>query len=68
MIRDAFATIVNWVAGSDIDPHIIEVVFALLDDDGDRLLSHEEFCPVLYQWRKSRGFQHQAIFANQLTI
>ena len=58
---EEFTSIAKWVAGCDIDPHIIEVIYALLDDDGDRNLSIEEFRPVLFQWRKSRGFQHQTI-------
>ena len=59
--RDDFASIAKWVANAEIDPHIVEVVYALLDDNGDRLLSIEEFSPVLFQWRKSRGFQHQTV-------
>ena len=58
---EEFTSIAKWVAGCDIDPHIIEVIYALLDNDGDRNLSIEEFRPVLFQWRKSRGFQHQTI-------
>ena len=56
-----FASIAKWVANCEIDPHIVEVIYALLDDDGDRNLSIKEFSPVLFQWRKSRGFQHQTI-------
>jgi hypothetical protein len=49
------------VANCEINPHVVEVIYALLDDDGDRNLSIKEFSPVLFQWRKSRGFQHQTI-------
>ena len=59
--RADFTSIAKWVANADIDPHIVEVVYALLDENGDRLLSIEEFSPVLFQWRKSRGFQHQTV-------
>ena len=56
-----FTNIARWVAHCDIDPHVVEVVYALLDDDGDRNLSIKEFSPVLFQWRRSRGFQHQSL-------
>ena len=50
-----FSNIARWVANSEINPHIIEVIYALLDEDGDRNLSIKEFTPVLFQWRRSRG-------------
>jgi len=56
-----FTEIAKWVANSDIDPHIVEVIYSLLDEDGDRNLSVKEFTPVLFQWRRSRGFQHQNV-------
>ena len=39
----------------------MEIIYALLDEDGDRNLSIKEFSPVLFQWRRSRGFQNQAL-------
>ena len=54
-----FTSIAKWVANSDVDAHMVEVVYALLDEDGHRNLSVKEFSPVLFQWRRSRGFQHQ---------
>merc|ERR1712018_231947 len=56
-----FKNIANWVALEEISDHMVDVIYALLDDDGDRNLSIKEFSPVLFQWRKSRGFQHQTI-------
>ena len=56
-----FTNIARWVANSEINPHIIEVIYALLDEDGDRNLSIKEFTPVLFQWRRSRVFQHQNV-------
>ena len=56
-----FMNIARWVADCDVDDHIVEVIYALLDDDGDRNLSIKEFTPVLFQWRRSRGFQHQSV-------
>ena len=58
------------MAKCEVDPHIVEVIYALLDEDGDKRLSIKEFKPVLFQWRRSRGFQHQSvqISVGQLTI
>jgi len=55
--RDEFAKVANWVVGAEVDPHVIEVIYCLLDEDGDRNLSTTEFNPVLFNWRSSRGFQ-----------
>ena len=67
---EEFTNIARWVANRDIDPHIVKVIYALLDDNRDGNLSIKEFLPVLFQWRKSRGFQHGSIQINMgsLTI
>ena len=67
---EEFTHIAQWVANCDIDPHIVKIIYALLDDDQDGNLSIKEFHPVLFQWRKSRGFEHKAIHINmgKLTI
>jgi len=59
--REEFYTISMWVANKDISKHVIEVIFTLLDDDGDNYLSIKEFQPVLFQWRHSRGFQKASL-------
>ena len=59
--RKEFVDIARWVADCEIDPHLVEIVYALLDDDDNGYLSIREFTPVLFQWRKSRGFQHQSV-------
>ena len=75
--RDEFGKVANWVVGTKVDPHVIEVfskkymftkvkilpqvVYCLLDEDGDRNLSTKEFNPVLFSWRHSRGFQNGAL-------
>ena len=58
---EEFMKIARWVADSEISPHMVELIYVLLDDDEDGSLSIKEFSPVLFQWRKSRGFQHQNI-------
>ena len=56
-----FKSIANWVAREEIADSMIVLIYALLDDNYDGFLSVKEFSPVLFQWRKSRGFQHTQI-------
>ena len=56
-----FKNIANWVALEEVADHMVELIYALLDDNYDGFLSVKEFSPVLFQWRKSRGFQHGQI-------
>jgi len=56
-----FKSIANWVALEEIADPMVDVIYALLDDNYDGFLSVKEFSPVLFQWRKSRGFQHTQI-------
>lgn len=58
---DEFLTVARWVANTDVAPHIVDLIFVLLDDDNDKHLSIKEFTPVLFQWRNSRGFHHQSL-------
>merc|ERR1711971_286721 len=58
---DEFMKIANWVVGRHVDPHVVEVLYCLLDEDGDRNLSTKEFSPVLFSWRNSRGFEKGAL-------
>ena len=62
--------IAQWVANCKIDEHIVDVIYALLDDDKNGNLSIKEFSPVLFNWRKSRGFENSSIHINlgQLTL
>jgi len=59
--REQFRDVAQWVVGHPVDPHVIEVVYSLLDEDGDQNLSTKEFNPVLFSWRHSRGFQNGAL-------
>merc|ERR1711934_1149191 len=59
--RDEFCRVANWVVGADIDHHVLEVVYCLLDEDRDQNLSSWEFQPVLFNWRHARGFQRGAL-------
>ena len=55
--REEFAKIANWVCNQELDSHVVDVIYTLLDEDGDENLSTREFNPILFQWRHSRGFQ-----------
>jgi len=59
--REEFSGIAKWVAGKEINDYIIEVLFTLLDEDGDMNLSVKEFVPVMFQWRNNRGFQKSCV-------
>ena len=56
------------MAGCEIDPHLVEIVYALLDDDYDGHLSIKEFTLVFFQWRKSSGFYHQSVHVSLGTL
>merc|ERR1712018_1081264 len=56
--REEFMSIAKSVANCDIERHIVNVIYALLDDNQDGNLSIKEFSPVMFQWRRSRGFEH----------
>jgi len=47
------------VADVDLDPHIVDVVFTIFDDNGDELLSNREFISVLKE-RAHRGLEKPA--------
>ena len=60
-LSTAFMNIARWATDCDVDPHIVEVIYDLLDDNCDGYLDIKELSPVLFQWRRSRGFVHQSI-------
>ena len=59
--REEFLDIGRWVADMKIEPHVVEVLYELLDEDGNKKLSVKEFSTVLFQWRNIRGFQHTSV-------
>ena len=57
-----FTNIAKWVlGGNDVDHHVVNVIFTLLDEDGDKNLSVKEFVPVMFQWRNKRGFDKASV-------
>ena len=53
--------IAQWVADNKVSQYVVDLIYLLLDDNADGYLSISEFSPVLFQWRKSRGFQHHTL-------
>ena len=49
-------TLSKTISDSEVDEHIADVVFLLLDDDEDQVLTSEELAPLLAEWRLSRAF------------
>jgi len=54
---EEFRKISSWVSGKELSDHVAEVLYALLDEDGDGRFFKEEIGPVLFDWRHSRGFE-----------
>jgi len=60
-----FKKIASWVSGSEISEHVTDVVFTLLDDDGDKRLQRDELAHVLLDWRNSRGLDKLSLIEKQ---
>ena len=54
--KKEFIALSKWISDMEVDEHIVDVVFLLLDEDGHQLLSIENFAPLLAEWRHSRAF------------
>jgi len=59
--RKEFGELAQGVGHRDIDPHVVDVVYSLLDENDDGNLSYKEFAPVIFQWRQCRGFKKDAL-------
>ena len=62
MLRFQFAKIASWVCSHELDPHVVDVIYTLLDEDGDENLSTTEFNPVLFQVRNVWNLDHNSCF------
>ena len=56
-----FKKIASYVSEHPPTPHVAEVMFLLLDDNGDGRLYQDTLHPVLFEWRHSRGFDKSAV-------
>jgi len=61
---EEFRKISSWVSQKTLSDHVAEVLYVLLDDDGDKRFNKDEIGPVLFDWRQSRGFDKGSIHVN----
>lgn len=54
--EEEFARAVFVTTGRTLDPHLVHVVFQIFDQDGDGLLSYQEFV-VMMRDRLNRGLK-----------
>ena len=59
--KEEFLAISQMISDSEVDEHVVDVIFLLLDDEGHQLLSIENFAPLLAEWRHSRAFLQASI-------
>ena len=59
--RKEFAVLAQGVGNGDIDPHVVDVLYTLLDENDDGRLSYKEFAPTIFQWRQCRGFKKDSL-------
>jgi len=58
---EEFRKVASWVSRTELSDHIAEVVFVLLDDQGQGRIFKENLGPLLYDWRQHRGFDKSSI-------
>lgn len=56
MFADEFHRAVKICTGTNLSPHLVHTVFAIFDDNGDGLLSYQEFIAIMKD-RLHRGFK-----------
>ena len=54
--KGQFVELSQWISDMEVDSHLVDVIFLLLDEDGHQLLSIQDFHPLLEEWRHSRGY------------
>jgi len=58
---EEFRKVASWVSGTEFSDHVAEVVFVLLDDQGQGRIFKENLGPLLYDWRQPRGFDKSSL-------
>jgi len=58
---EEFRKVASWVSGTELSDHIAEVVFVLLDDQGQGRIFKENLGPLLFDWRQPRGYDKSSI-------
>ena len=46
----------KWVSGYQLDDHVADVIYTMLDYNGDGRINPADVAPILYEWRHGRGF------------
>jgi len=54
--RAEFIELAKSISDKDVDEHLVDIMFLLLDENQDGRLNVEEFAPLLAEWRLSRAF------------
>merc|ERR1711879_193757 len=58
---EEFRKVATWVSQQELSDHIAEVVFVLLDDQGQGRIFKENLGPLLFDWRQPRGYDRSAL-------
>jgi len=54
--KEEFVKISQWISDVEVDSHVVDIIWLLLDEDGHQVLSTDNLSPLLAEWRLSRGF------------
>jgi len=58
---EEFRKVASWVSQQELSDHLAEVVFVLLDDQGQGRIFKESLGPLLFDWRQPRGYDKSAL-------
>ena len=61
MTKEQFSELSKWISDMEVDDHVVDVIFLLLDDDRTGVLSIDNFTPLLAEWRLSRAFMQASM-------
>jgi Ca2+-binding EF-hand superfamily protein len=53
--KEEFRKISSWVSGENTSDHVVNVIYAMLDDDEDGRIYRDDIAGVLLDWRQARG-------------
>jgi len=61
--KEEFMALAKWVSGHDMDEHIVDVLYTLLDEENqiENCIGSKDFSPILFEWRHGRGFEKRSL-------
>jgi len=59
--KEEFRKISSWVSGQNTSDHVVNVIYAMLDDDEDGRIYRDDIAGVLLDWRQARGLDKGGI-------